>query len=150
MTTEALPSIHGGPGFGTPRILFTTHCARLSGAEFILCDLVGNFFRNSEIFLFEDGPLRLHMEATGLHAAVGRQLNDLLDIRRDGALTVDLPFLYAMSRAVLQLARMARKHKLIYANSQKDFAAAAFAAPLARGPLIWHLHDIITSRTWRE
>ena len=129
---------------GTPRILFTTHCARLSGAEFILCDLVRDFFTNSNIFLFEDGPLRLHMETTGLHAAVGHQLNDLLDIRRDGALTVDLPFLRAMSRAVVQLARMARKHQLVYANSQKAFAAAAFAAPLARRPLIWHLHDIMT------
>ncbi len=144
MTTEPLPSIDGGPECGTPRILFTTHCARLSGAEFILCDLVGDFFRNSEIFLFEDGPLRLHMEATGLPTAVGRQLNDLLDIRRDGALRVDLPFLRAMSRAVLQLARRARKHKLVYANSQKAFAAAAFAAPLAKRPLIWHLHDIMT------
>ena len=144
MITEPFLSINGGPECGTPRILFTTHCARLSGAEFILCDLVRDFFTNSKIFLFEDGPLRRHMETTGLHAAVGHQLNDLLDIRRDGALTVDLPFLRAMSRAVVQLARMARKHKLVYANSQKAFAAAAFAAPLARRPLIWHLHDIMT------
>jgi glycosyltransferase involved in cell wall biosynthesis len=144
MTAEALTSANNVRKFCTPRILFTTHCARLSGAEFILCDLVRDFFTNSEIFLFEDGPLRLHMEATGLRAAVGRQLNDLLDIRRDGSLTLDLPFLRAMSRAVLQLARRAREYKLVYANSQKAFAAAAFAAPLAKRPLIWHLHDIMT------
>jgi glycosyltransferase involved in cell wall biosynthesis len=144
MPYPALTSMNGSPDCDAPPVLFVTHCAKLSGAEFILCDLVRDFFTNSKIFLFEDGPLRLYMETNGLHAAVGHRLTDLLDIRRDGVLTVDLPFLRAMSRAVLQLARMARKHKLVYANSQKAFAAAAFAAPLARRPLIWHLHDIMT------
>jgi glycosyltransferase involved in cell wall biosynthesis len=144
MSMEIPASIDGGGDRGTPRILFTTHCARLSGAEFILCDLVRDFFPASRIFLFEDGPLRLHMEATGLDPAVGHHLDDLLDIRRDGALRADLPFLQAMSRAILQLARIARRHKLVYANSQKAFVTAAFAAPLARRPLIWHLHDIMT------
>lgn len=144
MSTNVLASTNGGNDIGTSRILFTTHCARLSGAEFILCDLVRDFFPSSRIFLFEDGPLRTHMEATGLNPAVGHDLDELLDIRRDGGLRADVPFLRAMSRAVLQLARIARQHKLVYANSQKAFVTAAFAAPLVRRPLIWHLHDIMT------
>lgn len=129
----------------TPRILFVTHCAKLSGAEFILFDLVRDFFRNSEILLFEDGPLRLHMQAAGLYPTIFDQLDAVLRIRRDNAVTVDFAFLRAMSRAITQLARMARRHELVYANSQKAFVAAAFAAPLVKRPLIWHLHDIMTT-----
>jgi glycosyltransferase involved in cell wall biosynthesis len=126
------------------RILFVDHCAQLSGAELVLLDLVRDYPLSSEIFLFEDGPLRSHMEAAGLRATVGNHLEALSRIHRDGNLTVDLPFLRAMSSVISQIARMARKHKLVYANSQKAFVAAAFAAPLARRKLIWHLHDILT------
>jgi glycosyltransferase involved in cell wall biosynthesis len=37
----------------------------------------------------------------------------------------------------------ARRHDVVYANSQKAFVLAAFAAAIVRRPLIWHLHDII-------
>jgi glycosyltransferase involved in cell wall biosynthesis len=122
-----------------------SHCARPGGAELILCDLVRDFFPNSAIFLFEDGPVRLQMRAAGFDPAVGRRLDALLDIRRDGPLMLDVAFLHAMSRGVMQLARMARRYELVYANSQKAFITAAFAAPLARRPLVWHLHDVITT-----
>jgi glycosyltransferase involved in cell wall biosynthesis len=141
---RAETSIDSNSESSSKKILFVSHCAKMSGAEFILCDLVYRFFEDSKIFLFEDGPLRLHMEALGLQTAVGHRLDDLLEIRRDGALTVNLPFLRAMSRAVAQLIRIARRYKVIYANSQKAFVTAAIAAPLARRPLIWHLHDIMT------
>ena len=110
-----------------------------------MCDLVRDHFSKSEIFLFEEGPLRLQMQAAGLFPVVGRGLEALLEVRRDGAVKIDLEFLRAMSRAITQLARIARRHDLVYANSQKAFVAAAFAAPLARRPLVWHLHDIMTS-----
>jgi glycosyltransferase involved in cell wall biosynthesis len=109
-----------------------------------MCELIQGFFTKSEIFLFEEGALRPHMEAVGLQPIVGNRLDALLDIRRDGALAVDFPFVCAMSRAILRLARLARRHELVYANSQKAFITAAFAAPLARRPLIWHLHDIMS------
>src|SRR2546429_395027 len=110
MSSPALTSIVASPDPGTPRILFVSHCAQPGGAELILCDLVRDFFPKSEIFLFEDGPVRLQMRAAGFNPTVGRRLDALLEIRRDAALIVDLTFLQAISRAIMQLAQMARRH----------------------------------------
>jgi glycosyltransferase involved in cell wall biosynthesis len=42
-----------------------------------------------------------------------------------------------------EIARIARRHDVVYANSQKAFTLAAVASVLSRRPLIWHLHDIL-------
>lgn len=127
-----------------PSVLFVTHSAQLSGAELILCDLVRDRYVTSEILLFEDGPLKPHVEAAGVRAVVGYRLNGVMQIRRDSKISANFPFLRTMLRAILQVARMARGHQLVYATSQKAFVVAAFAAVLAKRPLIWHLHDIMT------
>src|SRR4029077_8343441 len=41
------------------------------------------------------------------------------------------------------VARRAKVHRLIYANSQKSFVVAAAAGLLARRPVVWHLRDIL-------
>jgi glycosyltransferase involved in cell wall biosynthesis len=45
---------------------------------------------------------------------------------------------------VVEVMAAARRHDVVYANSQKAFVLSAVATRLARRPLIWHLHDIIT------
>jgi glycosyltransferase involved in cell wall biosynthesis len=145
MSSAAPTSIVGSPDPGTPRILFVSHCAQPGGAELILCDLVRDFFPRSEIFLFDDGPVRLQMRAAGFDPTVGRRLDALLQIRRDGAVMLNLAFLHAISRGVMQVAGMARRHELVYANSQKAFIVAALATALVRRPLVWHLHDVMTT-----
>ena len=41
------------------------------------------------------------------------------------------------------VARHAKAHRLIYANSQKAFVVSAAAGLLARRPVVWHLRDIL-------
>jgi glycosyltransferase involved in cell wall biosynthesis len=48
-------------------------------------------------------------------------------------------------RLARRLARIARDHDLIYANTQKAMIVAALAGRLARRPVIWHLRDILSS-----
>src|SRR5215831_11588413 len=131
MSCSASASIISNPDPGTQRILFVSHCAQPGGAELILCDLVRGFFPKSDIFLFEDGPVTLQMRAAGFDPTVGRRLDALLEIRRDAPVTVNLAFLQAISRAIMQLGRMARRYELVYANSQKAFITAGLAAVLA-------------------
>ena len=50
---------------------------------------------------------------------------------------------YRLCALVTELGYAARRHDVIYANSQKAFVLAAFATFFARRPLMWHLHDII-------
>jgi len=127
-----------------PRVLFVSHCSQLSGAELILCDIVNAGFSASTVFLFEDGPLRGHLEGAGLRVTIADHIAGLSRIRRNGSLAVALPLLRVMIRTIMKLARSARTHDLIYANSQKAFVISAFAAAITRRPLVWHLHDIMT------
>jgi glycosyltransferase involved in cell wall biosynthesis len=145
MSPAALAAIVRSPDPGTPRILFVSHCAQWGGAELILCDLVRDFFPESDVFLFEDGPVRIELRAAGVDPTVGRGFDALLEIRRDDPLKLDLACLHAISRGIIQLAQMARRHELVYANSQKAFIIAALATVLVRRPLVWHLHDVMTT-----
>jgi glycosyltransferase involved in cell wall biosynthesis len=55
-----------------------------------------------------------------------------------------IPLCGRLSMLATELAITARKYDVVYANSQKAFTLGAIAAAMARRPLIWHLHDVIS------
>ena len=126
-----------------PRVLFVCHTGSISGAELVLLDLVKPWAGQSA-FLFEDGPLKQALAANGLNVTISHWGSGLSDVRRDSSFAKVLPVIGAMFGITAELARFARKHDVIYANSQKAFVLAAIAAKLVHRPLIWHLHDIIS------
>ena len=126
-------------------VLFVNHVASMSGAEFVLHD-VAAAFPGSAALLFEDGPLAPALAARGLAVTTSHHGVALAGIRRDSGLAAALPAARAMLRLVGEIARAARGHDVIYANSQKAFLLSAAASLLARRPLVWHLHDILDSR----
>jgi len=127
----------------SPRILFVCHTGSISGAELVLLDLVRPWTGQS-VFLFEDGPLHQALAGRGLDVTVSSYGHGLNDVRRDSSFAKVLPVIGAMVGITAELVRFARKHDVVYANSQKAFVLAAVAAKFSRRPLIWHLHDIIS------
>lgn len=127
----------------SPRVLFVCHTGSISGAELVLIDLVKPWMGQSA-FLFEDGPLKQALAANGLNVTISQWGGGLNDVRRDSSFAKVLPVIGAMFGITAELARFARQHDVVYANSQKAFVLAAIAAKLVRRPLIWHLHDIIS------
>lgn len=127
-----------------PRVLFVCHTGSISGAELVLLDLVRPWAGQSAL-LFEDGPLHQALEACGLNVAISRWASGLNNIRRDSSIAKVLPAIGAIYGIIAEVASKARKHDVVYANSQKAFVLSAIAAKLVRRPLIWHLHDIISS-----
>lgn len=128
----------------SPRVLFVCHTGSISGAELVLLDLVRPWAGQSAL-LFEDGPLHQSLSACGLNVTISRWGDGLNDVRRDSSFAKVIPVIGAMYGITADVARFARKHDVVYANSQKAFVLSAIAAKLARRPLIWHLHDIISS-----
>ncbi|MGY2046816.1 glycosyltransferase [Methylobacterium sp. JK268] len=125
-----------------PRILFVNHASVLSGAELVLADLA-EAWPGASAFLFEDGPLRALLERRGLrveHAAGA----SLAGLHRSASLLRALPLAGRLAALVASVARRARRHDLVYANSQKAFTVAAIASAAARRPLVWHLHDVLS------
>ena len=127
-----------------PRVLFVNHASRLSGAELVLLDIV-QAFRGSSVFLFEDGPLRGALASAGITPILPAAGAGFTSIKRDRSLLRALPHVGGLARMVLRLTGAARSFDVVYANSQKAFVLAAPACAVARRPLIWHLHDILST-----
>jgi glycosyltransferase involved in cell wall biosynthesis len=126
-----------------PRVLFVSHTGTVSGAEMILLDTVLSSAHPSA-FLFERGALGSNLESRGVKVIQSRFGAGLAKVKRRSRLIDSVPLAGRMSALVAELSMVARKHDVIYANSQKAFVIGSAAAAIARRPLIWHLHDIIT------
>ena len=94
-------------------------------------------------FLFEDGPLADAFRERGLTVIRSRWGDGLAKVRRDESLWAAAPLAGRLGGIAAEIALAARRHDLLYANSQKAFVLSALATTVARRPLIWHLHDII-------
>lgn len=127
----------------TPRVMFVSHTGQISGAELVLLDVVQPW-TSASAFLFEDGPLAAALANKGLNVLISCWGRGLTQVRRDSSVFKIIPLAGRFCAIILEVARAARRHDIVYANSQKAFVLSAIAAKLARRPLVWHLHDIIT------
>lgn len=126
------------------RLMFVEHTGQIAGAELILLDVVQRW-KGASAFLFEDGPLARALRDRQLKVMLSRSGRGLAQIRRDSSLLKAIPLIGRLGSVVIEIARAARAHDIVYANSQKAFVLAALATLLVRRPLIWHLHDIISA-----
>ena len=131
----------GTAGGGT---LFVSHTGQFGGAEFVLLDIVAGFEGRASVFLLAQGPLADALAARGTSVLHPRARRNFALIKRDRSLLRALLYAAPLAKAVRDIAHHARRHRVVYANSQKAFVLAAPAAFLARRPLIWHLHDIMS------
>lgn len=122
-------------------VLFVDHAGVLGGAELSLLDLAAAFGAQSEVMLLADGPFRTALEARGVRVHV-ESLGALKHVKKETRIPGPAAFADA-ARIASHVARRAKKHKLIYANSQKAFVVAAAAGLFARRPVVWHLRDIL-------
>ena len=132
------------------RVLFVNHTSVVSGAEQVLINLVGAWSRPSA-FLFEQGALADRLSRKGVQVIQARFGEGLGGFKRDRSLVNAVPLSGKLLLGgkllslVGELSLAARRHDVIYANSQKAFTLGALAASLTRRPLVWHLHDIMNS-----
>jgi glycosyltransferase involved in cell wall biosynthesis len=125
------------------RVLFVDHTGQIGGAELILLDVVQGRKRSSA-FLFEQGPLSQALADKELGLIISKWGQGLSQFRRDSSWLTAIPLVGRLAAIIVEIARAARAHDIVYANSQKAFVLAALAGLLVKRPLIWHLHDIIT------
>jgi len=126
-----------------PRTVFVNHSAEPGGGELALYDLV-RATPDARVILFSEGPFVAMLEAARITPRM-IDAGSVLDIRRTDGLVSMLGKAPALAALAVRLASALRTADVVYANSQKAFIASALAAPIARRPLIWHLHDILTA-----
>ena len=127
-----------------PRVLFLDHVGVMSGAELLLLDVARYYANSGKVLLFDDGPLRGHLERNGTAVETLLAPRSVSGISREGAVKRDLLAVPGVLKLAWQVARRARWYDLLYANSQKALVVGAIAGRLANKPVIWHLHDLLT------
>ncbi|HEY0777462.1 MAG TPA: glycosyltransferase [Gemmatirosa sp.] len=128
----------------TPRVLFLDHAGVLGGAELSLLDIARHHAAESTVALLADGPFRARLTQAGVRVEVVSVGAAASGLRRDSAMPSPAA-LVGLLGAARRVARLARAHDVIYANSQKAFVVAVAAGVIAHRPVIWHLRDILSA-----
>lgn len=124
------------------RILFLDHVGALGGAELALLDVARAYRETCTFMLFSDGPFRNRLTDVGVRVEVLEGGKAMHSVRRE----TRWPGLRAASQVASlawKVARRARDHDAIHANSQKAFVVACLAGAMARRPVIWDLNDML-------
>ena len=136
---------HEADRISFPRVLFLDQSGELGGAELSLLDIARHFRTRATVALLADGPFAARLRDAGIVCDVLAGTAPLLSVRRQDGPTQWIHAVGAVGRSITALARLARTHDLIYANTQKSFVLGALAAMVARRRLIWHLRDILSA-----
>jgi len=128
-----------------PRILFVDHAGVLGGAELYLLDVATRLKDRAHVVVFEPGPFVDRLREAGVSVDVLAAPSALLGVEREGDARGDLKAIPAVLGMMNRVRRLARSYDVIFANSQKGMIVAALAGFLARRPVIWNLHDILTA-----
>lgn len=110
-----------------------------------MLDLARHYAPTSSLILFEDGPFREQLEAVSVRTQVFAASQSLMQVKRGKNVLAALLAVPALTKLVFKVAQQAKQFDLIFANSQKSFVVTALAGLMAKRPVVWCLHDILSS-----
>jgi glycosyltransferase involved in cell wall biosynthesis len=124
------------------KILFLDQSGKPGGAELCLVDIAKPFGENALVGLFADGDFRKLLEKNQIPVEV--LTTQAIKVSKESGLFQALSSLAQIIPLINQVVQRAKKYDLIYANTQKALVVGAIASFLARRPLVYHLHDILS------
>lgn len=125
------------------KILFLDQSGKPGGAELCLLDIAKPYRDRCLVGLFADGGFRdlLQQHEIPVQVLTGRSLQ----VSKDSGLLQGASSLGQLLPLTARVAKIARKYDIIYANTQKALVVGAVASLLSRRPLVYHLHDILST-----
>jgi len=125
------------------KILFLDQSGKLGGAELCLLDIAKSYRDSALVGLFADGSFRERLE----HHQIPVQVltTEAIQVRKDSSFLRGLVSLKQLLPLILRVADLSRSYDVIYANTQKALVVGAIASLLSHRPLVYHLHDIVSS-----
>ncbi len=126
------------------KVLFIDQSSGLGGAELCLLDIAQDYRETSSVGLFAEGDFCNALQHLGIphHLLTDRPLK----IRKDSAWWESLTSSLDILKLVASIVCLSRDYDLVYANTQKAFVMSAIAAAISRRPLVFHLHDILSTQ----
>ncbi|MGI4862017.1 MAG: glycosyltransferase family 4 protein [Janthinobacterium lividum] len=96
-----------------------------------------------QVILFGDGPFREKLAALG--GRVDIVSSAAVDsVKKDDQSSSVFRAVSGVVKMITRVAKVAKSCDIIYANTQKAVVIGAFAGMLARRPVVWYLHDIMS------
>ncbi|AFY87793.1 glycosyl transferase group 1 [Chroococcidiopsis thermalis PCC 7203] len=125
------------------KILFLDQSGKPGGAELCLLDIVKPYRDRCLVGLFADGGFKdlLQQHEIPVQVLTGRSLQ----VSKDSGLLQGASSLGQLLPLITRVAKIAREYDIIYANTQKALVVGAIASLLSRRPLVYHLHDILST-----
>ncbi|MBD2184481.1 glycosyltransferase [Aerosakkonema funiforme] len=124
------------------KILFLDQSGKPGGAELCLLDIAKPYRDSCLIGLFADGSFRHLLEQHNIPVEV--LATDPIAVRKESNLAQGLKSFGNLAPLIAKVVHLSRDRDLIYANTQKALVVGAIASFIARRPLVYHLHDIIS------
>ena len=125
------------------RVLFVNQSASFGSAELSLLSIAEHWKGECRVVVFADCPFLARLRERKINATLIALPSAILGMRGGAGWGAVMSSLPALIPAILRLTLLARRYRVIYANTQKAFVLAAVAGWFARRPVVWHLHDIL-------
>lgn len=136
------------------RVVFVDQTGQLGGAELWLLDLLrqrsllsdqtANPHRD-EVVLFQDGPFERRLQGESYDVEVITADGGAATIRKSDRWLKQLRSVHSIRRHLRRLTRRLASADLVYANTPKAMVMSSLACRKLGTPLIYHLHDILTT-----
>lgn len=108
-----------------------------------MLDIAHSFRDRCLVGLLSDGAFRELLEKHGIPVQV--LAHQSIQVRKDSTLFQGINSLNTLITPIIRATQLSRKFDLIYANTQKALVVGAIASQLSRRPLVYHLHDILST-----
>jgi glycosyltransferase involved in cell wall biosynthesis len=125
------------------KILFLDQSGQIAGAELCLLDVATPYRDRAKVCLFTDGPFRELLEQHQIPVEV--LANRLIKVRKDSNFLQGLSSVNQLIPLIQKVAQLSCNFDVIYANTQKAMVVGALASVFSHRPLVYHLHDILSS-----
>lgn len=124
------------------KILFLDQSGKPGGAELCLIDIAKPYGDRALVGLFTDGPFKKLLQQHQIPVEV--LATKPISVRKQSNLLQAATSLGQLTPLLAKVVQTAKKYDVIYANTQKALVIGALASFIARRPLVYHLHDILS------
>ncbi|MBE9007082.1 glycosyltransferase [Fortiea sp. LEGE XX443] len=130
------------------KILFLDQSGKPGGAELCLIDIAKPYGDRALVGLFADGAFKVLLQQHQIPVEV--LATQPIQVKKQSNLFQALASLKQLAPLLFKVIKIAKKYDLIYANTQKALVIGAVASFLTRRPLVYHLHDILSSEHFSQ
>ncbi|WP_392530485.1 glycosyltransferase [Nostoc sp. C117] len=130
------------------RIFFLDQSGKLGGAELCLIDIAKPYCDGALVGLFADGEFKNLLQQNNIPVEV--LTTQAIQVRKESSLLPGLNSLGQLIPLITKVIIKAREYDLIYANTQKALVVGALASFFSRRPLVYHLHDILSTEHFSQ